>query len=782
MPGACTLLCVLAVVAVTLWQLHPSLLLTNTTTTGGDTGAHLIMPAYLRAQLLSHGRLTGWDPGWYDGYPIYTYYFVLPDLLAALASYVIPYGVAFKLMTVLGSVLLPACAWACGRLFGLKPPLPAALAAATLPFLFDYTWTIYGGNLFSTLAGEYAYSFSISLAVLFLGLFARGLRTGRGRGWSAIVLGACVLSHIVPAALALVGAAVLVSMELFGTRVKDDSLSTEPRPLRARIWWGLSTVGLGLALCSWWWIPFLVDREYSTQMGYLNLSDFSTLLAPHADIWALVLAGLGVGMAVGKRSRFGLLLSALGALSAIGLAFDPQGALYNVRLLPLWFLCVYLIAGWFVGTVARGIALASRSPRWAQRDPALAAQARSIGVHRFGPGTVFAPLAVLIAALIAVVPPLVLPADALPVHPGANQVTTWSDWNYSGYESKPAYGEFAALMSTMTKVGREHGCGRAMWEYDANENRFGTPEALMDLPYFTGGCIDSMEGLLFESSATTPYHFLNQAELSVSPSEPMVGLPYGPLDVPLGIEHLKLLGVRYLMAFSPQVVQSAEADPSLRLVAETGPWQSAFDGQLLHTTWDVFQINGSSLVSSLSELPAVLNDVGQTQTSWLPTANSWYDDPNRWSVELAAAGPKSWPRVGSGEAPPEVPVVPAKVSRVVETDSSISFDVARTGSPVLVKTSYFPNWSAQGASGPYRVTPNLMVVVPTAKRVTLTYGEGAPGRLGLVLSGIALLIILGAAFISRYRRRWVATSPTWGAGLHASQSAATPDPKAGPFI
>ena len=41
--------------------------------------------------------------------------------------------------------------------------------------------------------------------------------------------------------------------------------------------------------------------------------------------------------------------------------------------------------------------------------------------------------------------------------------------------------------------------------------------ALMLLPYWTDGCIGSMEGLYFESSATTPYHFLNQSELSEAP-------------------------------------------------------------------------------------------------------------------------------------------------------------------------------------------------------------------------------------------------------------------------
>ena len=95
-----------------------------------------------------------------------------------------------------------------------------------------------------------------------------------------------------------------------------------------------------------------------------------------------------------------------------------------------------------------------------------------------------------------------------------------------------------------------------MWEYNSDLNRFGTPESLMLLPYWTGNCIDSIEGVLFESSATTPYHFINQAELSAAPSEAVVaettGIQYGPLDVALGVEHLQLLGIKYFMASSPE--------------------------------------------------------------------------------------------------------------------------------------------------------------------------------------------------------------------------------------
>ncbi|HVB19175.1 MAG TPA: hypothetical protein VNE22_02715, partial [Acidimicrobiales bacterium] len=65
------------------------------------------------------------------------------------------------------------------------------------------------------------------------------------------------------------------------------------------------------------------------------------------------------------------------------------------------------------------------------------------------------------------------------------------------------------------------------------------------------------------------------------------------------------------------------------------------------------------------------------------------------------------------------------------------FHVSRVGVPVLVKISYFPRWHATGASGPYRVSPNLMVVVPNEKNVTLTYGSTAALAWGNLLSDVA---------------------------------------------
>ena len=83
-----------------------------------------------------------------------------------------------------------------------------------------------------------------------------------------------------------------------------------------------------------------------------------------------------------------------------------------------------------------------------------------------------------------------------------------------------------------------------------------------------------------------------------------------------------------------------------------------------------------------------------------------------------------------------------QVSGVTQTDSTVSFRVTRVGTPVLVKVSYFPNWHANGADGPWRVTPNLMVVVPTSHDVTLSYGASSANDLGTLATLLGLVALV----------------------------------------
>jgi hypothetical protein len=111
-----------------------------------------------------------------------------------------------------------------------------------------------------------------------------------------------------------------------------------------------------------------------------------------------------------------------------------------------------------------------------------------------------------------------------------------------------------------------------------------------------------------------------------------------------------------------------------------------------------------------------------------------------------------------------VPLPAVTVSDIELGDQDLRFTVDQIGVPVLVKISYFPNWKASGAEGPWRIAPNMMVVVPTSNDVHLTYGRSPIDIAAsvLTLAGIVLL------FVWRRRGDVVHAGPTpgshWGRG------------------
>ena len=759
-----------AVLAVTIWALHPSLLFANTLDTGGDTGSHVATAWFLRADLLPHGQLTGWYPGWFDGFPVYTFYFVLSDLLAALASYVIPFTVAFKLTTVLGSLLLPVCAYGLGRLFRLRAPLPACLAAATLPFLFEPSFTIDGGNLYSTMAGEYAFSLSLALALLAIGLFARGMRTGRGVIISAVALSATLMAHLLPWLWAVAGIGVLTLLELLPRRlgIDDGPLLGQPQPRRTVISFVARASLLSLALSAWWLLPWIAGQPYALNLGYVNDKVYLPWLYPHADLVMLKVAIAALVVAWLKRSRFGIWLTTLTVLAGLAFRFDPQWSLWNERILPFWFLGAWLASGWLFG-----VAVVTAAQWWGRRTEtrwiaSVHLSRRTVASRPTRPpGPVAALSGAVAAALVAVLivlPPMTsaIPASALKaigISSGPNAVPNWTAYNFTGYQGVKGWTadekdwvQYHAVVQMMARAGVTHGCGQSMWEYNtALETTFGTPEALMLLPFWTNNCIGSMEGLYFESSATTPYHFLNQSELSVAPSDAMAGLPYPPSgspDVELGLEHLQLLGVRYFLAFSPAVVRQALRSPLVTQIATTGPF--TYGGTT--TTWHLFLVKDAPVVVGLSSLPNIVTSL-TTGTAWQNANVRWWLTPSKWDVALAASGPPSWPKVASPARTRLVRVAPAAVTDVRQGISSISFHVSRTGVPVVVRTSYYPRWHVTGALGPYRVSPNLLAVVPTSTSVELDYGSTPAQTVGVLVTWVAVLGIVGMLGFRAWRRR-----------------------------
>jgi hypothetical protein len=747
LASVCSFIAVAGATLFVLWQMNPSLLLAHTTPSGGDMGAHVWGPAYLRDHLLHHGQLTGWTPDWYAGFPAFTFYFPLPSLLIVLLDVLLPYGVAFKLVTVLGVVALPVCAYVFARLIGLRGAAPATVAVLMVPFLFERSYTIYGGNIPSTLAGEFSFSISLACALLFLGFFARGLATGRHRGLAAVLLAVTGLCHLLPTLFAGVGAVILVLMHIDRRRVK----------------WAIPIGIVAAMLGAFWWLPFLMRLPYATDMGWEPLRTYWSAFFPKSLHAPLALAAIGVAASVVLRRRAGLFLTFLAGASVLAFFAMPAGRLWNARMLPFWFISVYLLAGIGATVIGEGVAVAAG---WLAKRP-VSQDIDDAEIDTFGepePATPVpdepSPVERSVRAVIPVVACAVfLVVVALPLHvlPKSFPVTTadssfipgWVRWNYEGYERKAAYPEYHDVIQTMTDVGTEHGCGRASWEYEPELDRYGTPMALMLLPYWTHGCIGSMEGLYFESAATTPYHFLSNSELSLRPPRPQRDLPYRDLNVTLGVQHLQLLGVRYYMALSDAAQAQARGNPDLTLVARTKPWtatvtESGQPAESKSRSWEVYEVAHSALVAPLTNTPAVMRGVPKGGEGWQKAAVDWWQaDESHWSVPLAASGPKEWPRVDGAVATlPQQSVKPARVSHIRTKDNRISFDVDRVGSPVLVKMSYFPNWKASGARGPWRVTPNQMVVIPTSKHVTLRYAETPVDLTGWVLTYLGVIAVI----------------------------------------
>jgi hypothetical protein len=864
---------VVACAGFVFFTVYPNLIFRNTTPTGGDMGAHVWGPRYLREHLLPHFRVSGWTPDWYAGFPAYQFYMVVPSLFvvalalgpssvvvaallvllllvlgvsgwvvpalhrgripiavaagfAAVIALPIPYNVAFKLVTISGLVGLPVVCWAFGRLTALPFPGPAIHAIASLfyiynrePVLNSGTGNIIGGNMASTMAGEFAFSISLAFCVLYIGLLARGMRTGKGRAAAAVALALCGLCHLIPAFFAL-GVTVLALIVW---------------PGKARLKWLLTTLPVAGLLAAFWVVPFLLRHAFVNDMGWEKLpSANATLLdgktpqhlwhyylgqsnpgGTRALLWPLALAAVGLVVSIVYRYRPGYLLAgALGA-SALAFAWMPQARLWNARVLPFYFLCVFLLAGIGVSEVIRSVA--TLLARDAERPgPAI--------------GTAGAVLSLAGALVFVGVPLGRFPGTEYPAKGGVtwlgmhrsyrNDVPGWAKWNYEGLQDKvPANGpgqkapegeggwpELRNMITTMAGLGTDpaHGCGRAFWEYGDRLETYGTPMAPMLLPYFTDGCIGSMEGLYFESSATTPYHFLSQCELSDKGSCAQRDLSYRPREFGLGIQQLELLGVRYYMAFSEWAVSQADQSEHLTPVAKSGPWHIY-----------EFDAKASALVTPLRYDPVVMRNVDDTQAEWLDPSAAWFLDPNRWDVPLARSGPDDWPRVtipsdpvsqadgarrpiGSRALPTveKKKVVPAKVTNIETDDDDISFDVDRVGSPVLVKVSDFPNWQASGAKGPYRVTPNLMVVVPTARHVSLHFGRTNVDYLAILLTlvGIGGLVLLAGSSVipmpeprRRERRRapqsgapggWTDLSapPGWGGHVPVPPGVGPPPP------
>jgi len=704
-----TLLTFLIIYAILLVFYKPGLLFSETTTAGGDTGAHHYPAQYLIQELLPNWRLTGWAPGWYAGMPMLTFYFPFPFLLIAILDWFIPYTIAFKIITALGVFALPATAYAMGRLWRLRRPFPTLAAVFALVFLLMESYTIYGANILSTLAGEFGYMLSFALVFLFLGTLYRGMeKPGFNMLFvlNCLLLMALALSHIVTTIVlvCLVPGFLLVHW-------------------RWRSLGYLAAVGLvGFCLTAFWSLPFAANLEWTAHMAWNQLHSFKDLI-PTALIPVAVVAFLGMAYAVARKDRKLLSLAWITVVTLVLFWVLPKGRLWNARILPFFYFSLHLWAAYGLTWLARPfMVMVWDLFRWQG------------GVAR----RILAPLVAIVAGVVLITT--------------STTAAGWIKWNYSGYEAKEGWTQYREILDYLDTLTP----GRMLVEHGDKLDQFGTPRAFEIIPYWTR--LDTMEGTLMEASYTAAFHFINQAELSEQPSNAIIGVDYPGVDVSRGVTHLQFMNIPYFLAFYDE-------DREERVI--TGLLEDS-RAELLRTFGDynIFRISGCRGYVEVMENEPVCIQIEQSE--WRDMANQWYlqedalDTAIVWDNGEEAL--QQFASITAEEAvdPPQVPnQTTGYVTNEMLTNERLEFDTTAIGEPHWIKISYFPNWHVEGAEGPFLASPSFMMVIPTQSHVTLYYGRTLANTVGQALEGTAWALLLGLTIwriVRRSRRRRLAAA------------------------
>ncbi|MFA6169237.1 MAG: 6-pyruvoyl-tetrahydropterin synthase-related protein [Candidatus Margulisiibacteriota bacterium] len=401
----------------------PRLLFSATITAGGDTGSHYYAAVYLRDYLLPHGKIMGWLPGNYAGFPLFYHYFPFPFLLIVLLGYLVTLPIAFKLVTVLGTFLLPLAVYYFFRRLKYPFPIPVCGAILTLPFLFMEANSMWGANIPSTLAGEFSYSLGISLLFFFFGSLYSGIENNKRMVVNGCLIALMALCH---------GYAVIFSV-IIGSYFLWDRTS-----FRRNLWYLFRVFGLGLLLSAFWLVPFFFTLPYVTE--YVTAWQIKS---PLEVVPPVLWPGLALSLAALFFNRRDRRTAYFAYCFGIGLVFyflGPRIGLLDIRFIPV----LQILFATFGATLLLPLKERLKQPE--------------------------------------LLPAIVLLATIIFTSANVTYIKGWIGWNYSGFEGKKSWPLFQQINAYL----RQSGPGRVAYEHSLLHNDFGTERAFESLPFFAG--------------------------------------------------------------------------------------------------------------------------------------------------------------------------------------------------------------------------------------------------------------------------------------------------------
>lgn len=686
-----TLLALLLTYGILLWYLTPSLLLKPTITAGGDTVAHYVAARYLRDYLLPNGKLVGWMPGNFAGYPLFLFYFPLAFLLIAGFSLLISFPIAFKLGTVAGTFGLPIASLVALRWIGCPFPIPALGAVLTLPFLLNAGNSMWGGNIPSTLAGEFSHSLSLVLVVLFMGALYRGVRARRYAGWCAVLFALTGLAHGY-------GMVIATGLGLYFIAVTSEFRATFLYLARVYVMGGL--------LLGFWLVPLVWYLPYTT--GFPITWAFTSILETvPVVLWPIiVIAAVTVGVTVRDKFadkgwlRIVYFLTYPVVLSVTLYFVSPWLNLVDVRFLAFAQFFLVLLAAAGIGRILIGL-----------------------------------PPSIRRAA-----PPIIAAMTIAWVMPQVSFIPKWIQWNYEGMEHTPWWRYFL-VVNSIALPGGPHS-PRVVYQHSVLHDKAGTIRAFEALPLFSGR--STLEGAYMQSSPTSPFVFYIQSELTDTPSCPFVPYKCSPFDPERALRHLELFNVKEVIAVTDKVKAALSSNPGYREESEIGPYK----------IFQVRQGNGQYVVP-LRYQPALVTDGDWKRLTydWFQKPE-WLEVPLLFPRPGDPIPPGTVPFRGLDEGPMTQALSPECHVKDAMGYEEVRFETECPGRPHLIKVSYHPKWHVEGADLIYLVSPTFMLVYPTAGHVRLVFGNRWPDYAGRAATAVGITWLLAEALVFLSRKRY----------------------------
>ena len=588
---------------------------------------------------------------------------------------------------------------------------------AGLTYVLTESFTIYGGNLASTLAGQFSFTYSIAFANLAIAIITKSSNKNK-HVISAIFLGCSLLSHLIP--FIIYGAIYL----FFWIKAKNTIVEK------------FSSVLIFSALTVRFTTSLIANLEFTTNMGYTPYTKLSDLIK--SDIAPFMVISLLIILINFKdiyRHKTTSLFEWFILISSVLLYFFvPEGALWNGRVVSFFNLGVIVLffrlfehsiedifryeQGELVLKVLSLIILISYlinfSQKWNIDNYKIFLYPI---VFLFFVGAIYFYISTANLFKLAFTASVIFTISFLPY---------WVSWNFNGYENKDQWTDIEKLYSNLNELPP----GRIMWEPNSDLNKYGTPMVLMTIPLYTHHT--SMEGLYFDSSITTPFHFIAVSGLAERPSNPVGGLRYINNQFEKGQEYLEELGVDYFISYTDSITNKSLESDKLTLLFSSDPFTvfgiksdkvELVDQKLVRFEKTTFIERTVSSILRNTEI-----------TNFFDTSYINFD--NLESQRIIEIG-------NSGYEQLETSSEEVKITNLKMTPETIAFKTNKPNKLHIIKISYFPNWQIQNGSGPYRISPSFMAVVPFSENVELRFETTRVEKYSFYTSLFSLILFLG---------------------------------------